>query len=247
MKLGGPKLIFWSKGQGQTWKVWTMIVSFDIIMMMILDASVDYPWGAPLLIWVKRSKVKVRFSIGILHHFHTVNLAFWLTIVVLHTYCVAYDPRRTPLDFLVKRSKVMDKLGKFEFVAGGGICPFRSGIVGPLVMITWQEQHRESWWLREVPIHEIFLECFPFNLQWLVWNWVGSHQSCFVWVFGILPVLFLDAHWSMWINSCLWVIIRSVFLKDEIDIFSLHIFCLDLHTPAWWQRCFYKYTIPLFT
>ena len=43
----------------------------------------------------------------------------------LHT-GVPYDPRG-PLFILGTRIK----LGKFEFVAAGGICPFRTGLVGP--------------------------------------------------------------------------------------------------------------------
>ena len=39
-----------------------------------------------------------------------------------------YDPRWAPIDFGVR--KVNAKLGKFEFVATGRMCPFRTGLVG---------------------------------------------------------------------------------------------------------------------
>ena len=41
----------------------------------------------------------------------------------------SYHPRRTPIEFRVKKTKVKANLGQFKFVAARGICPFRTGLV----------------------------------------------------------------------------------------------------------------------
>ena len=79
--------------------------------------------GASLLIWCQ--EIIVRLGVWNLLYFRTVNLIFWTTIMVLHTWFCSFDPRRTPIDFWVERSKVKTKLWMFEFVAGGVICPIR--------------------------------------------------------------------------------------------------------------------------
>ena len=84
--------------------------------MMVLDAFVACdPEEHPYWFWVKRSKVKVRFSVQTFHHFHTVSLTFWpITLGLLHTIVFANDPRRTPIDFWVKRSRPNFGKGVFD-------------------------------------------------------------------------------------------------------------------------------------
>ena len=61
---------------------------------------------ALLNFWVKRSKVKVKFAVSVLHGFHTIPL---LPFDVQKWFCVTHDLRRTPFDFGIKRSQVKVK------------------------------------------------------------------------------------------------------------------------------------------
>ena len=54
--------------------------------------------------------------------------------MILHT-CVKYGPRRTPINFGFKRSQVMAKLWKFEYVAAGVFVQFNLELLILLLLV----------------------------------------------------------------------------------------------------------------
>ena len=90
-----------------TWRMWCM-----------------WPKGHPYLLGIKRSKVKVRFSVWTLHHFRTVILTF---NSVLHTRLYCQWPEEDSQK-LIWGSKGQGQTLNVWICCDGGICPFRTGL-----------------------------------------------------------------------------------------------------------------------
>ena len=105
------KTPYWCLGQGQicTFKFASFPHGRTVTFwhkVMILNTRWPWPKGDLYYFWGQKVKGRGQTRTLSFDHFpHDNSISFWHTIIILDTW-VDYDPRRTSIDFGVKRSKV---------------------------------------------------------------------------------------------------------------------------------------------
>ena len=92
------------------WKKWFLeenSIVFCHTMMMLHTCTMYWPWLVDDLYWFWNQKVLGQshiWTLNFLLFLHDNVISFLHTMMILHT-CIDHDPRRTSVDFGIKRSK----------------------------------------------------------------------------------------------------------------------------------------------
>ena len=132
---GGPLLILGSKGQGHIWtsNFWPFPHNNSHFLLAYTDDSshMYWPWPEKDLYWFWGLKVKGQDHIWTLNFLlfpHDNFISFLHTMMILLHTCIDHDPRRTSIDFGVKKSKVRVIFGLWTFFHFRMKTPFPFGI-----------------------------------------------------------------------------------------------------------------------